>query len=85
MTSMAADARQAKSKAAPVNVASTVKSTDASEPRIGMMPDEIRALLGEPLEAVQDNSADGGIEIWRYVDRNIRFDGTHSVVAVEKW
>ena len=84
-TSIAADARQAKSKAAPVNVASTVKSTDASEPRIGMMPDEIRALLGEPLEAVQDNSADGGIEIWRYVDRNIRFDGTHSVVAVEKW
>jgi hypothetical protein len=82
---MPSDARQAKPKAAPVNVASTVKSADASEPRIGMTPDEIRAILGEPLEAVEDESGDGRIEIWRYVDRNIQFDRTHRVVVVQAW
>ena len=79
------DARQAKPTAVPANVGSTVKSTDPSEPRIGMTPDEVRAILGEPLEAVQDEAIDAGIEIWRYVDRNIQFDRTHRVVAIQAW
>ena len=78
------DSRQAKTDAALVNVASIVKSVDASEPRIGMTPDEVRAILGEPLEAVQDESIDTG-EIWRYVDKNIRFDRTHRVAVVQAW
>jgi len=78
------DSRQAKAHAAPVNVASIVKSVDASEPRIGMTPDEVRAILGEPLEAVQDESMDTG-EIWRYVDKNIQFDRTHRVAVVQAW
>jgi hypothetical protein len=82
---MPSDARQAKPTAAPVNVGSTVKSADPSEPRIGMTPDEVRAILGEPLEAVQDEAIDAGIEIWRYVDRNIQFDRTHRVVAIQAW
>ena len=81
-TSMPPDASQA--KAAPVNAASTVKSADAREARIGMAPDEVRAILGEPLEIVQDAPVEG-IEIWRYVDRTIQFDGTHRVVTVEAW
>ena len=78
------DSRQAKGQAAAVNVASIVKSVDASEPRIGMTPDEVRAILGEPLEAVQDESMDTG-EIWRYVDKNIQFDRTHRVSVVQAW
>jgi hypothetical protein len=84
-TLMPLDSRQAKPHAAPVNVASIVKSVAASEPRIGMTPDEVRAILGEPLEAVQDESLDAGTEIWRYVDKNIQFDGTHRVAVVQVW
>ena len=84
-TLMPLDSRQAKPHAAPVNVASIVKSVDASEPRIGMTPDEVRAILGEPLEAVHDESIDAGTEIWRYVDKNIQFDGTHRVAVVQVW
>ena len=83
---MPLDARQAKPHAAaPVNVASIVKPIDGSEPRIGMTPDEVRAILGEPLEAVQDESIEAGTELWRYVDKNIRFDRTHRVAVVEAW
>ena len=77
-------ARRAK-PTAPVNVASTVKAVDPSEPRIGMTADEIRAILGEPLEAVQDKPSDDGTETWRYVDRNIQFDSTHRVIVVQTW
>ena len=83
-TLMPLDSRQAKPHAAPVNVASIVKSVDASEPRIGMTPDEVRAILGEPVEAVQDESMDTG-EIWRYIDKNIQFDRTHRVAVVQAW
>jgi hypothetical protein len=84
-TLMPLDSRQAKPHAAPVNVASIVKSVAASEPSIGMTPDEVRAILGEPLEAVQDESLGAGTEIWRYVDKNIQFDGTHRVAVVQVW
>ena len=49
-----AAATPAKPKAPPVNVAVPVKPPDPSEPSIGMGQDEVRALLGEPLEIVQD-------------------------------
>ena len=84
-TPIPADARRAKPKTVPANAALTVKSADASEPRIGMTPDEVKAILGEPLEAVQDELAEGQVEIWRYLDRNIQFDQTHRVVAVQTW
>ena len=84
-TLMPSDARRAKPTAAPVNVASIAKSADASEPRIGMTTDEVRAILGEPLEIVQDEPVDGRIEIWRYVDRTIQFDRAHRVVTLEAW
>jgi Domain of unknown function (DUF4124) len=84
-TPVAADARSAKPKEAPASVASTAKSADTGEPRTGMTPDEVKAILGEPLESVQDELAEGQIEIWRYLDRNIQFDQTHRVVAVQTW
>ena len=83
-TLMPPGAHQAKPNAAPVSVASTVKSADPSEPRIGMTPDEVKAILGEPLERVQDEPTEG-IEVWRYVDRTVQFDRTHRVVTIEAW
>jgi hypothetical protein len=71
-------------KAAPVDVGSTVKPADPREVRIGMTSDEVRAILGEPLEIVQDQPIEG-IEIWRYVDRTIQLDRTHRVAAAESW
>ena len=41
---MPSNPQTAKAHAVPINVASIVKSVDASEPRIGMTPDEVRAI-----------------------------------------
>jgi hypothetical protein len=79
------DASQAKSKAAPVDVASSAKSAKASEPRIGMTPDEVRAIWGEPVEATQDEPREGRIEIWRYGEtKSVQFNHKQRVVAVQR-
>ena len=91
-TSMSPAASQAKPKAAPanvaapVNVASIVKSTYPGELRIGMSSDEVRALLGEPEEMVADEPAEGGpVSIWRYADgRSVKFDNEHHVLEVQR-
>src|SRR5437667_5250507 len=64
-----------------VNAASTVNSSYTSEPSIGMTADEIRALLGEPEEMVDDEPAEGGrVSVWRYADgRIVQFDHKHHV------
>ena len=91
-------ASQAKPKAAPVNVASTVnvaspvnvasivKSTYTGELRIGMSSDEVRALLGEPEEMVDDEPAEGGrVSLWRYADgRSVKFDHQYHVLEVQR-
>ena len=85
-TLMSPAASQAKPKAAPVNVASIVKSTYTAELRIGMSSDEVRALLGEPEEMVNDEPAEGGpVSIWRYADgRSVQFDNKHHVLEVQR-
>src|SRR6185369_221853 len=62
-------ARDARPKAPPVNVSPPVNvpPADPTEPRIGMAEGEIRTLLGEPLEIVQDEPTTG-IATWRYVN-----------------
>jgi len=79
-------ASQAKPKATPVNVASTVKSTYTGELRIGMSSDQVRALLGEPEEMVADEPAEGGpVSIWRYADgRIVQFDHQHHVFGIQR-
>ena len=77
-------ASQAKPKAAPVNVALPVKQPDPAEPSIGMAQDEIRAMLGEPLEIVQDEPS-VGIETWRYVNRSVQFDSNQRVLDLQTW
>jgi hypothetical protein len=82
-------AGQEKSKAAlaktkPVNVA-LIKPTHI-EPRVGMTEDEIRALLGEPQEMVDDEPAEGGrVSTWRYADgRTILFANKHRVLEIRR-
>jgi len=81
---MPAAATPAKPKAPPVNVAVPVKPPDQPEPSIGMGQDEVRALLGEPLEIVQDEPA-AGVETWRYVNKSIQFDGSQRVLDLQTW
>jgi len=88
---MSPTASQAKPKAtpvnvAPVNVASTVRSTPTGEPQIGMSSDEVRVLLGEPEEMVDDEPAEGGrISTWRYADgRSVQFDHKHHVFGIQR-
>jgi len=79
------DASQAKPKATSGDVASSAQSAKATEPRIGMTPDEVRAIWGEPVEATQDEPREGRIEIWRYDEtRSIRFNHKQRVVAVQQ-
>jgi hypothetical protein len=79
------DASQAKPKAAPVDVASTGKPANAREPGLGMTPDEVRAIWGEPMETDQDELREGRIEIWRYADRrSVQFNQKHRVLAVQR-
>lgn len=79
------DATQVRPKVVPVDVASSAKSAKASEPRIGMSPDEVRAIWGEPAEAIQDEPREGRIEIWRYGEtRSVQFNNKQRVVAVQR-
>ncbi len=50
-----------------------------------MTAEEVRAILGEPLEVVEEGSADRRTETWRYVDRTLQVDHTHHVTKVEAW
>src|ERR1043165_4383953 len=65
-----ADASRTKPKAVPVSVALPVAPPDPAEPRVGMAPDEVRTVLGEPLEIVEDHPT-AGIETWRYLNRTL--------------
>ena len=48
----------------------------ASEPRVGMTADEVRAIWGEPEETYYGRAAASGrVEIWHYADgRSVQFD-----------
>jgi len=72
-------------KAAPAVVAATEKSAHASEPRIGMSQEDVRAIWGQPMETDQDERKEGRIEIWRYADgRSIEFNHKQRVSAVPR-
>src|SRR5205823_10141783 len=77
---------QEAAKTEPVNVASTVRSIDSGDVRIGMSSDEVRTLLGEPEEMVDDEPADGGrVSVWRYADgRIVQFDHKHHVFGIQR-
>jgi hypothetical protein len=80
------DSTQAKPKAARVDVPSNSQPASASEPRVGMTPDEVRAIWGEPAEIVQDEPPSGRVEIWEYGDgKSVRFNATkHRVLLVQR-
>jgi hypothetical protein len=84
-TLRSADAGQAKPSAAPRAAASTGRSAGATEPRVGMTPDEVTAIWGEPEEMIQDEPRSGRVEIWRYADgRSVQFSNKHRVLTVRR-
>jgi hypothetical protein len=57
----------------------------ASDPRVGMTEDEVRAIWGEPEEIIQDEPRDGRIEIWRYGGgRSVQFSNKRRVLIVDE-
>lgn len=63
----------------------TAKSANASEPRIGMTADEVRTLLGEPVDVVEDEPSSGRVSYWRYADgTSLQFDHKQRVSAVQR-
>ena len=77
---------QEKSRDGPVSVASTARATYASDPRIGMTADEVRALLGEPENVEEDEPGSGGrVSTWRYTDgRTVQFNHKQRVSSVQR-
>lgn len=77
---------QEKPNIEPINAASTVESSYAGEPRIGMTADEVIAVLGEPDDVEEDEPRSGGpVSIWRYADgRSVQFDHKHHVLGVQR-
>jgi Domain of unknown function (DUF4124) len=71
---------QDKAKAASV----AAVSAKAGEVRVGMSIDEVRALMGEPEEMIEDEPGVGGrVMNWRYADgRTVQFDHKHRVLGV---
>jgi hypothetical protein len=61
-------------------------SPQTGEVSVNMTSEDVRALLGEPVEMVEDEPAEGGrISIWRYADgRSVQFDHKHRVLAVQR-
>ena len=84
-TSPPGGAGQPTPMAMPVAVASVGRTAYASEPRVGMTEDEVRAIWGEPEETIQDEPRDGRIEIWRYGDgRFVQFSNKHRALVVQR-
>jgi hypothetical protein len=58
---------------------------DPTEPTVGMAAEEVRKLLGEPLEIVQDTPTEG-VETWRYLSHNVQIDhSSQQVLVVASW
>ena len=79
-------AGQEKPKTAQISLASIVKSTPTAELRVGMTDDEVRTILGEPEEMVDDEPAEGGrVSLWRFADgRFVQFDHKHRVLEIRR-
>jgi len=77
-----AAAQADKSKSEPVKVSSNNGSGGLP---VGMSSDEVKALLGDPVEMVTDEPATGGrISTWRYADgRMVQFDHRHRVLGAQ--
>jgi hypothetical protein len=70
------DSEPTKVKADTPQVKSDGKAhTVPREPRVGMTPNEVRAIWGEPTDIISDEVVEGRIEIWSYGNsRSVRFD-----------
>lgn len=56
------------------------------EPSVGMTSGEVTAIMGEPVERIQDEPEMGGpISIWRYANgTSVQFDRRHRVLEIQR-
>ena len=81
----ALDARQTKPPAPAVRAAPVLSAVTATEARVGMSTDEVRAIWGDPMEMLPGETGTETAEIWRYDDgKAVHLDHTQRVVAVQK-
>lgn len=67
------------------SAAAVMPRPQASQPRVGMTADEVKAIWGEPAEVVQDEPRSGRVEIWQYEDgRVVQINQKHRVIAVQR-
>jgi len=80
----AASGGSEKSKAQPT--AAPAMTANASEPRVGMSGDEVRALLGDPETVEEDEPGNGGrISTWRYAGgRTLQLDQKQRVFSIQE-
>lgn len=63
-----------------------VKPTAASGPQIGMTQDQVKAMLGDPDEMLEDEPRSGRVFIWRYGNREVvMFDVKRHVISVQPY
>ena len=83
-TSVPGDPTLPSQKISPTNVASIPNLAKAAVPRIGMTPDEVRGIWGEPEDTFEDELIGGRVEVWRYGNnRSVQFSRKHRVLAVQ--
>jgi len=55
-------------------------------PEVGMSEDQIRSMMGNPDEIVEDEPRSGRISVWRYGDRgSVTFDVKRRVISVQQF
>jgi hypothetical protein len=80
-----------KAKAKPVEhgasvAAALVKPTAATGVETGMTEDQVKSVLGEPDERLEDEQRTGRTYIWRYGDRQyVNFDVKRHVISVQPY
>src|SRR5262249_4204003 len=60
-----------------------VAAVRPASPRVGMTPDDVRAIWGEPINITTEEFAKKHVEVWQYADtRSIEFDRKGVVTAI---
>jgi hypothetical protein len=76
---------RARSKAAAATVPEAlVKPTAATEPLVGMTEAQVKSMLGEPDDVLEDEPRSGRISIWRYrKGESVTFNVKRRVISVQ--
>jgi hypothetical protein len=80
------EAAEEKARTAPSELRPNAKPmVSGGEPKVGMTPEEVRSLWGEPANIYWDELVDGRAEIWTFdASRSVQFDLSGKVSLVQR-